>query len=400
MNELVFQLSELKTNVEEKRNVLRSKSDEMIDRLNQITNTENELSNYVNALDERKNSISKLNNKILNLTGNVAKTVEYLDELNVENENTSSRLKEVEETYTQKQEDKEKLEKHLDTLQTKKLEQEGNIKAANDKITFLQELVDNLEGFSKGTKTLVENSTWSEQGMALLANVGHSTSKFRIAIEAALKNNLDNILLESIDDLKRGIELLKKNEIGKASFYLPGVKPEETKGFVRKLQNWKHNKHVKKIISQQGVLGFASEFVETDLKWHHYFKILLEGVVVVDNLETAMSLVQKYSEFQYSTLDGDYINIFGVVEAGSVPKADDTIFGRIQLLDELIKDIPDKEIELNQIEQSILEVEMKINDIDLKDLSSQGKMLVNDLANIEKQIGQFEFEQNTSPMMK
>jgi chromosome segregation ATPase len=301
--QLSFQLNELKTKLDEKRNVLRSKSDEMMDRINLITHTENELTNYVNALDERNNSISKLNNKILDLTSNVDKTVEFIKELNVELENTSSKLKEVEETYTQKQEDKEKLEKHLDILKTKKLEQEGNIKAANDKITFLQELVDNLEGFSKGTKILVENSTWSKKGMALLANVGHSTSKFRIAIEAALKNNLDNILLESVDDLMRGIELLKKNEIGKASFYLPGVKPDATKGIVRKLQNWKYNRHIKKILSEQGVLGFASEFVETDLKWHDYFKILLEGVVVVDNLDTAMSLVRNYSEFQYATLE-------------------------------------------------------------------------------------------------
>ncbi|UCH65317.1 MAG: chromosome segregation protein SMC [Ignavibacterium sp.] len=390
------QITDLRTKLNEKRNVLRSKSDEMMDRVNLITNTENELTNFVNALDERNNSITKLNNKIQDLSSKVAKTVEFIDELNVEQENTSSKLREAEETYTQKQEDKEQLEKQLDVLKTKKLEQEANIKAANDKIFFLQELVDNLEGFSKGTKTLVEDSTWSKKGMALLANVGHSTSKFRIAIEAALKNNLDNILLESIDDLMRGIELLKKNEIGKASFYLPGIKPETTKGIVRKLQNWKYTRHVKKVLSRKGVLGFASEFVETDLKWHHYFKILLEGVVVVDNLETAMSLVQDYSEFQYATLDGDYINIFGVVEAGSVPKADDTIFGRLQLLDELVKDIPDKEIELKQIEQSIKEVELEINDIDLKDISSQGKMLVNDLANIEKQIGQFEFEQNKS----
>ena len=392
--ELSIHLTEKKSQLEDKRNVLKSKSDEMIDRINLITNTENELSNADNSLDERNNLISKLNQKILDLTNNVTKTVEYIAELNVEKENTSSRLKEIEETYTQKQEDKENLVKKLDVLKANKLEQEGNIKAANDKITFLQELVDNLDGFSKGTKTLVENSTWSKQGMALLAHVGHSTSKFRIAIESALKNNLDNILLESIDDLMRGIRLLKKDKIGKASFYLPGVKPELSKGFIKKLQNWNYKKQVNNIVNEQGVLGFASEFVEADIKWHHYFKILLEGVVVVDNLETAMTLVKKYSEFQYSTLDGDYINIFGVIEAGSVPKADDTIFGRIQLLDELIKDIPDKEINLNQIEQSIQEIELRINEIDLKELSSQGKMLVNDLANIEKQIAQFEFEQN------
>lgn len=33
-----------------------------------------------------------------------------------------------------------------------------------------------------------------------------------------------------------------------------------------------------------------------------------------------------------------------------------------------------------------------LNEIDLKVLSEQGRLLVNDLANVDKQIGQFEFE--------
>jgi len=42
--------------------------------------------------------------------------------------------------------------------------------------------------------------------------------------------------------------------------------------------------------------------------------------------------------------------------------------------------------------KKFLEYEILISKIDLKVLSDQGRMLVNDLANIDKQISQFEFE--------
>ncbi|MCK7516359.1 MAG: hypothetical protein MZV64_00830 [Ignavibacteriales bacterium] len=51
--------------------------------------------------------------------------------------------------------------------------------------------------------------------------MGDSDEKFRFAVEAALKNNLNNVLVESLEDLKRGIEYLNLNDIGKASFYFP-----------------------------------------------------------------------------------------------------------------------------------------------------------------------------------
>jgi chromosome segregation protein len=384
-------LGEYKLRFEEKREVVRSKTDELNERLKVITNKENELNNLVKALDEKNKVIAKLNNKILDLTNNVAKTVGYIEELSVEKENISKKLQKSEETYLQKQEEKEKLEKHLDELKTGELDLRGVINGIKDKIIFLQNLVENLEGFSKGTKTLIENSDWAKSEIVLLANVGQSSAEYRIAIEAALKNNLNNILIESLDDLKSGIEYLKKNEIGKASFYLAG-NGKNNNGFLNKLQDWKHKRYAKKLPTEIGVIGLASEFVETDSKWQPYFSNLLNRVVIVNTLETAIELSSKYSGFKFATLDGDYLDYSGVVEGGSKPRVDDSLFGRKQLLDELKNNLPEKETELSELEELIEDVELKINSIDLKDISEQGRMLVNDLANIEKQIGQFEFE--------
>jgi chromosome segregation protein len=59
---------------------------------------------------------------------------------------------------------------------------------------------------------------------------------------------------------------------------------------------------------------------------------------------------------------------------------------------EIKKEIPLKQNELNELSGEISEYESLMAKIDLKVLSDRGRMLVNDLNNIDKQISQFEFE--------
>lgn len=391
-NEITSKLEELKIQLEEKRRYLKSKSDGMNEKLKEITNKENELDNKQKTLEERSSRIIKLNEKILNLTNIVAKSVGYIEELNAEKETAIGNLNEAEEYYIQQQDEKEKLVSQLDELKAEELKLKGMINGIKDKIIFLRNLVENLEGFSKGTKTLMENSDWSTNDTALLANVGQSTSKFRSAFDAALKNNLNSILIESLNDLKSGIEYLRNNEIGKASFYLLRNNSSAKIGLISKLHAWKRKRITKKLLTENGVLGFASEYVEADSKWQPYFNKLLNNVTIVDNIDTALQLSEKYYDFKFATLDGDYLDNIGVVEGGSASRIDESIFGRKQLLDDLVKEIPLKEAELTELKRNIEEVEIKIRNVDLKELSSKSRMLVNDLATIEKQIAQFEFE--------
>jgi chromosome segregation protein len=123
---------------------------------------------------------------------------------------------------------------------------------------------------------------------------------------------------------------------------------------------------------------------------------MLNKIAVVDSLETAFSLHSKYNNFCFTSTNGDYIDINGLVEAGSEPRLDDSLFGRKQLLENLKNDFPVKEKALEQLRLKIKEVEENINSIDLKVLSERGRLLVNDIANIEKQISLFEFEKNKS----
>jgi chromosome segregation protein len=385
-------VSSFKILLDEKRIALKAHSEMLLDKFKEITKIENEFSNTEKSLTSRNNSISKLNEKIQSLTGNIAKTVGYLEELNQDKSETEKKLTEAENYYTSKQKEREDLEKELNSLKEKELEERSFIGGLRDKITFIQNLIDNLEGVSKGAKALLENGGWARGDKTLLAHIGNSQEEYRFAVEASLKNNLNNILVESIDDLKEGIEYLKNNEIGKASFYLTQTPSEVKVTLVRKIQAYFFRKKIKSLKKESGFIGFAKDYIQTEEKWKPFFNKILSNTVLVDSLETAFRLSPYYEVFNYVTLNGDYFDQSGVVEGGSAPRLDDSLFGRKQLLENLKNEFPRREEALEKLHQLIENTETKINSIDLKVLSEKGRMLVNDLANIEKQIAQFEFE--------
>ncbi len=239
---------------------------------------------------------------------------------------------------------------------------------------------------------MLENDDWSSGDKTLLAHIGNSSDEQRLAVEAALKNNLNNILVETLNDLKNGIEYLKSNELGRASFLVPNLNGTNRKSLAEKIYDFSINRKLKKIPGEKGFITFAKDAVQTDEKWKLFFDKILYRTVIVDTLESALSLSEKYKEFNFAALSGDYLDKEGIIESGSAPKLDDSLFGRKKLLENLKDEYPQREQQLSKLKEKIESVEEKINGIDLKVLSERGRLLVNDLANVEKQIAQFEFE--------
>ncbi|MBK7631445.1 MAG: chromosome segregation protein SMC [Ignavibacteriales bacterium] len=382
--------------LEQKKNILKEQSDLLLEKFKEITGRENELRNTIAILESKQVNIKKLNDKIQSLTNNIAKTVGFIEELGIDKDNIQKKIAEAESFYLSKQGEKEKLESELNKLKTSELEQRSVIKSSKDKITFIQNLIDNLEGVSKGAKALLDNKAWTKEGSTILAHIGDSDEKFRFAVEAALKNNLNNVIVESLEDLKRGIEYLNLNDIGKASFYFPHFEDFNSKGLLNKIQSFIEKRRAKKLEQENGFVSWASNSIQTKEKWKPFFAKILKNICIVENLEKAFELYGKYNSFSFATLNGDFVSRDGVIEAGSVPRLDDSLFGRKQLLENLSVEFPKHEKNLAEIQNQINGKENLLNAIDLKVLSEQGRLLVNDLANVDKQIAQFEFEKKKS----
>jgi len=385
-------LSLLNTRLEEKRNELRTHSELLLEKVKAISSKENDFNNIEKSLNDFYSRIEKLNVKIQNISNTIAKTVGFVEELEGEREETKRKIDEAEQLYVQKQNEKLKLESELSHLKEKEVEQKSLIKALKEKVEFIQNLIENLEGVSKGAKALLENKSLLSGDTTILAHIGNTDEKFRFAVEASLRNNLNNILVESLDDLLKGIEFLRNKKIGKASFFFPPDINQNRQNILDKIQNYILRRKARKLSAESGFLGWTADFIQTEDKWKNFFNKILQRTCIVDELDTALNLYKKYPDFNFSTLNGDFISSDGIIEAGSEPKLDDSLFGRKQLLENLKNELPVHEHKLVDLQKEILWKEEQLNSIDLTVLSERGRMLVNDLANIEKQIAQFEYE--------
>jgi chromosome segregation protein len=390
--ELQNEVDSRKSGLEEKREKLKEYNEKVIAVHKEVSKKENTLQNLLATLKRVNTNIEKQNQAILALTGNIAKTVGFVEELTSEKVDIESKLREAESRFQQMQEDKQQLEKEFAALKERELEERAHLNAMREKMNFLQHVLESLEGFSKGAKALLEDGSWNKKDKNLLANIGNAGETYRFALEAALQNNLNSIIVETLEDIQNGIRFLESNDFGKASFYISGTGQERKLSFFDKIKEYGDKRAKKKMSQEEGFLGWCDDLIQTDENWKPLFSKLLNKFAVVKDLQTAFALYEKYGRYTYVTLNGDMIDQTGFIEGGAAPKVDETLFGRRHALDELRNTLPVREAALQKLHEEIEKLDEKIGSFDLKGMAEKSKILVNDLANIDKQIAQFEFE--------
>lgn len=389
--ELENKRNELETLLSERNSIIESKQNE----LQTITSELNEHLNHYEKLKLRvqnnHESIKSINEKILKAGNLVDKLSKYLDELTQEHYKARNRYKEAETDLLKAQDRKADLEQKISKLKQEELETRAAINAIKNKIDFIQNLIDNLEGITKGTKDLILNSSWNKGERVLVADAGSADEKYRVAVDSALKNYLSFILLQIKDDLNNGIKYLKSNQLGQASFYFPS---RERESLWLKLDSFSLKRLRKKISKERGFIGWLLDLIEYSKTWENFFKKVLGNACLVDSIETAQRLCEKYNYFDFVTLDGDVYRSSGFVEVSSDRSSTETAFGRKKILSEL-NDIYIKEsYQLEQISKQLADYTTELNSINIKAYQEHLNLLRNDESAIEKQLSQIQFERN------
>ena len=261
-----------------------------------------------------------------------------------------------------------------------------------NKIDFLQTLLSNLEGVSKGSKSLIQSSGWTNKEKNLFADVGEADDKFRFALEAALFNVLNDILVHDIKDLYKAIKHLNDNDLGKASFYLMESRSNGKVSLFERLMQFRIKRKIKKLEAEESFVNWASKSIKSAAKWKPYFKKILFNTVIVKDFDSALKLHAKYRDFDFVSLNGDLIKSNGEVVAGSKPQKDQTILGRKKDLEQLTNEYPAVQEKVDSVSMEIKDTEILVSEIDLKAISEKSRIIQTDLNNIDKQISQMEFE--------
>ena len=186
-----------------------------------------------------------------------------------------------------------------------KLVLDGNEQLRRAKL--LTDLERNLEGFSQSVKQVMK-----EAGRGMLSGVcGPVTQllktprEYAVALETALGASMQHIVVETEQDAKNAIQLLKQRDWGRATF-LP-------------LTTIRGNVYDPREIQQlPGFVGMANTLCSCEEKYGSIRDSLLGRVAVAEDLDSAAAIAKRTGyRLRVVSLDGQVVNAGGSLTGGS-----------------------------------------------------------------------------------
>ncbi len=295
-----------------------------------------------------------------------------------EREELSAKIAEIDAQISSKRSYLEKLKAQRDEIAKKKdellKELEENTKIINENTVSLNEKVSrkkllegmeqSFEGYSRSVKTVLKEH---ESGQLTHAKIYGPVSKllktqdkYSVAIDVALGNAVQNVVVQSESDAKAAIECLKSKNAGRVTFLpLSSIK----------LKTYPESG----IEKEKGFIGIASTLVECDSKFSDVCEFLLGGTAVIDNIDNAIAISKKYKNaIKLVTLSGELFNVGGALTGGSFHKQA-SLFGRENEIVALSKEIPqlEKDTEKRLERSAALKAEIEKIEEELKKYESE-----------------------------
>ncbi len=339
------QLSEEELAIENKKKQVEENTDKKYEIASQMNMQD---ANFENLIQRKKNIAQEIKQTISELDASYIGKNEMLDSFKQIEEQRNELIQNVEEKQKKMANDEQMIKEYREQIASMQYDKQMK----SSKYQFLQETEKEKEGYVKSVKNLLlacEKNPDLNQGIhGVLANLISVDKKYETAIEICLGSSLQNIVTQTEEEAKKLIQYLRQNNLGRASF-LP-------------ISSIKANK-LSQMNSKQieGVIGIASEVVTCNREYRDIVENLLGKTVLVENIDVAIQLAkQNQYRFRIVTLKGDVINPSGAMSGGSTPSETVNILGRGRQLEELHKQIEEltkqikqKEEETNKIETAI-----------------------------------------------
>ena len=183
------------------------------------------------------------------------------------------------------------------------------LRSTDSRISMLMDMEKEYEGFGNAVRVVIRESRHGAlHGVhGAVADLVRTEGRFALAIETALGAAIQNIVVDTQDDAKRAIELLKRRDAGRATFLpldvIRGGRIEDIPG------------------EDEGCFGLAADLVSYDARYRNIVENLLGRTLVADTLTEAIAISRRSrGRARIVTLDGQLIHSGGSMTGGSSSK--------------------------------------------------------------------------------
>lgn len=341
----------------------QERTKQVLDSIGKLTDIKSSFSKYQAEREMLLSNESELVDKCAEYSLQISKLQQNLEGAKQYSEKSNTQSDE----YSKEQ---AKLQFNLASINSQIKEQEQNrnnlyakLQVYENRRRLLSEMQAEFEGYNHSVKKILKesekNASFKSKMVGVLANLIKVDSRFETAIEVALGNAVQNIVTYDENNAKELINFLKQNNFGRATFLpITTMKP-------RRL-----NDYDLASLKTKGCFGVASKLISYDSQISSVIENLLGATVIVDNLDTAISLANdtRYS-YKIVTLDGDIVNPQGSYTGGSKKNESANLISREREIQTLANEIVKIKEQFAQAEKEISSLVSESNGIS-KDLEN------------------------------
>lgn len=244
----------------------------------------------------------------------------------------------------------EQTQTTIETLVNRKNDKERVKSSLSAKSELLRDMVEHYEGYQVGVREILNQKERIPGLIAPVASLINVEKEYLTAIEVALGEAAQFILTQDFDSARSGIELLREEKKGRATFIILDRFREITL------------EPAKVELEGNGIKGWAREFVKCKEEYQPVIDFLLGRIILVDSLANGIELSSKLGqEYGVVTLDGQVIKGGKVMEGGSEKEI--FLVGRDEELNGISNELSSLEKELAKLNDEIEAKEREKSDL-------------------------------------
>ncbi len=137
----------------------------------------------------------------------------------------------------------------------------------------------------------------------VIAQLARVDEKYRLALEVAAQAHLSSLVVENEDVAQKGIDFLKKQQLGFATF-LP----------LTTIRERMVSQDIHELAQRRGVYGLATQLVDFDNTFSHIFSYVFGSTLIVEDIDVARDI--GIGRVRMVTLEGDILETSGSMKGG------------------------------------------------------------------------------------
>ena len=288
------------------QSTIKAENQKFITMLEQLEIKKSELTSHV---IKGKSDESAQKQVIQSLKDDFENAAKQLDDINESIEDTNTSITQLKNTIAEKNGELDKLTQ--------------NYHREKSRLESLVNITERYDGYGNSIRKIMELKDSNPGILGVIADIIKVEKQYETAIETALGGTIQNIVTDKEATAKELIGYIKQNKLGRATFLpLNAIHARNT------LEH-------EPCINEKGVIGVASNLVRVSFEYEGLAKYLLGRILVVDNIDNALSIARKYKyTLRIVTLEGEQLNPGGSMTGGAFRNSSN-LLGRRREIEEL-----------------------------------------------------------------